>query len=100
MDYADNTSTLKVDERFGMTATLDVLEDLAAGLGPSRAILALGYAGWGPGQLEDEVQKNGWLIVDATEDLVFGEDNAGKWEGALKALGIDPLMLSAAGGSA
>ena len=100
MDYAENDSTLQVNDAFGMTATLDVLEDMAAGQGPDRAILALGYAGWGPGQLEQELQQNGWLTVPGPDDLVFGMEDEAKWEGALALLGIDPLMLSAEGGSA
>lgn len=91
---------LRVDDRFTMTATLDILEDLANGRGPDRAILALGYAGWGPGQLEDEIQQNGWLTAEAAPDLVFGARMDGKWEAALASLGIDPLMLSSEAGHA
>jgi putative transcriptional regulator len=99
-DYQQPDSTLKVDAGFGMTASLEVLEDLAQGTGPDRAILALGYAGWGPGQLEGEIAQNGWLISDATHALVFSEDDQGKWAAALKHLGIDPLLLSSAAGRA
>ncbi|MBK5927826.1 hypothetical protein CCR87_10880 [Rhodobaculum claviforme] len=101
-DYGANTSTLEIDARFGMTATLDVLEDIARGAGPARAMLMLGYAGWGPGQLEDEIAQNGWLTADADADadLVFGDDDAGKWARALALLGIDPLVLSSAAGHA
>ncbi len=63
---------LEVDTSFAMTATIDVLEDLARGVGPARALMVLGYAGWGPGQIEDEIAQNGWLTADATPDLVFG----------------------------
>ena len=62
--------------------------------------MALGYAGWGPGQLEDEILRNGWLTCDATEALVFGAADAGKWQGALKSLGVDPLTLSSTAGRA
>jgi len=99
-DYEQVDSTLMVDSEFGMTASLDVLEDLAQGTGPTRALLALGYAGWGPGQLESEIAHNGWLITDASHELVFSEDDQGKWSAALKKLGIDPLLLSSVGGSA
>lgn len=99
-DYSGNDSTLRVDDQFGMTATLDILEDLAKGAGPDQALLALGYAGWGPGQLEGEILQNGWLTTTAAESLVFAQDNAAKWSGALKSLGIDPLSLSAAAGRA
>jgi putative transcriptional regulator len=99
-DYTGNDSTLKVDEAFGMTATLDILEELARGEGPDQALLALGYAGWGPGQLEGEIIQNGWLTADAEDTLVFASDDGSKWAGALKTLGIDPLTLSAAAGRA
>ena len=93
-------ATLQVDDAFGMTATLDVLEDIARGSGPSSALLALGYSGWGPGQLESEIMQNGWLTCDANPELVFGSDDDGKWGAALKTLGVDPLMLSATAGHA
>jgi putative transcriptional regulator len=83
-----------------VTATLDILEALARGDGPSRALLALGYSGWGPGQLEGEIGANGWLIAEAEADLVFSSDDSGKWSGALRGMGIDPLTLSAAAGRA
>ncbi|MEO0918049.1 MAG: YqgE/AlgH family protein [Pseudomonadota bacterium] len=99
-DYVADTATLKVSERFGMTATMEVLEDIAKGSGPSMALLALGYSGWGPGQLENEIMQNGWLTCDANDALVFGHDDDGKWEAALATLGIDPLTLSATAGNA
>ena len=99
-DYATEAATLRVSDRFGMTATLDVLEDIANGVGPASALLALGYSGWGPGQLEDEILQNGWLTCDAEPELVFGNDDAGKWEAALNTLGIDPLLLSSTAGRA
>ncbi|PQO22383.1 hypothetical protein C2I36_13385 [Rhodobacteraceae bacterium WD3A24] len=99
-DYSANSSTLEVDAQFGMTATLDILEDIAQGRGPGRSILALGYAGWGPGQLEQELVDNGWLTCDPALDLVFDSDNGGKWERAVKSIGIDPIMLSSSGGRA
>ena len=99
-DYNSDNATLKVDGAFGMTATLDVLEDIARGEGPSASILALGYSGWGPGQLEGEIQQNGWLLCEASSDIVFDVPNAGKWGAALKTLGIDPLTLSATAGRA
>ncbi len=99
-DYASNTSTLQVNDVFGMTATLDVLEDIANGDGPADALLALGYAGWGPGQLQDEILQNGWLTADADQALVFNKDDDGKWSAALATLGVDALMLSADAGRA
>lgn len=99
-DYDTNSSTLAVDETFGMTATLDVLEDIARGRGPRDSLLALGYSGWGPGQLEGELRANGWLVADASREIVFSRDSGGKWEAGLRALGIDPLHLSPAAGRA
>ncbi|MBC2837051.1 YqgE/AlgH family protein [Paragemmobacter straminiformis] len=99
-DYAGGPATMRIDARYGMTATLDILEALAQGAGPAQALLALGYAGWGPGQLEAEIRANGWLVGDAPGELVFSGDDAGKWAGALKGLGVDPLTLSAAAGRA
>lgn len=99
-DYGGEGTTLKVDEHFGMTATIDILEAIAHGVGPNASLLALGYAGWGPGQLEDEIGRNGWLTCEAEPDLVFSERNDRKWQLALKTLGVDPLTLSAAAGRA
>jgi putative transcriptional regulator len=99
-DYRSRVTTLPVTDQFGMTATVDVLEDIGAGHGPVLSIVALGYAGWGAGQLEAELAQNGWLTVDATPDLVFGVPDAGKWEAALRGLGVDALALSSAAGRA
>lgn len=99
-EYQGAESTLRVDDDFGMTATLDILQDMAKGAGPARRILALGYSGWGPGQLEDEIHRNGWLTCDASPEIVFQEDDDGKWVAALGVLGIDPLLLSAEAGRA
>jgi len=99
-DYIADKATLQVGTQFGMTATLDVLEEIASGSGPTSAILALGYSGWGPGQLESEILQNGWLTCEASPDLVFGTDDGAKWEAALKSLGVDPLSLSATAGHA
>ena len=94
-DYAAAEGTLRVDDTFHMTATLQVLEDIAKGAGPATALLAMGYAGWGPGQLDFEITQNGWLTCAADAAVVFGKDNDAKWQAALKLLGIDPLLLSA-----
>lgn len=99
-DYAGGAATMDVPGGFGMTATLDVLEALAQGAGPSRALLALGYAGWGPGQLEAEIARNDWLTAEAEGDLVFAPEDGGKWLGALRQIGIDPLTLSPMSGRA
>ena len=99
-DYGDNSSTLRVGAGFGMTATVDILEDIARGDGPEDAILTLGYAGWGPGQLESEILANGWLTCDASGEIVFRTDDDGKWAAALSSIGVDPLTLSATAGRA
>lgn len=99
-DYRAREATLRVNAGFSMTATLDILQDITSGQGPSSALLALGYAGWGPGQLETEILQNGWLTCDAAPDLVFAMHDAGKWAGALASLGVDPESLSAAAGRA
>ena len=99
-DYKVKEATLEVDVDFAMTATLEILEQIAKGHGPQQAMLMLGYAGWGPGQLEGEIVHNGWLTCDATPELVFSSDSGQKWGAALKSLGIDPLTLSATAGRA
>jgi putative transcriptional regulator len=99
-DYALEGASLKVNATFAMTATIDILQDIARGAGPERAILALGYSGWGPGQLEGEIQANGWLTAPADAEIVFGSRDGEKWEAALRKLAIDPRLLSAEGGRA
>ncbi|NSX54293.1 YqgE/AlgH family protein [Parasulfitobacter algicola] len=99
-DYGANSSTLQVDDHVGMTATLDILEDIATGQGPSSSLMTLGYSGWGPGQLEREIAENGWLTCEAPMDIVFAKDNTMKWSAALAEMGIDPLLLSAEAGRA
>ena len=89
-----------VEDSYGMTATIDILKDLAKGKGPDRSILALGYAGWGPGQLEGEIQANGWLVCDSVFDLIFSAKGTDKWDAALNSMGVDPRLLSAEGGRA
>ncbi|MEO5336121.1 MAG: YqgE/AlgH family protein [Magnetospirillum sp. WYHS-4] len=93
-------STLVVDETVALTATVDILRDIAEGGGPRRRLIALGYAGWGPGQLDTEIKNNGWLHVPPDENLVFDADLDGKWERAMGKLGIDPRMLSDEAGHA
>lgn len=96
----DPEGRLRIGRALAMTTTRDILEDLAHGHGPDAAVLALGYAGWGPGQLENEMMQNGWLTGEGAEELIFGTDNDAKWQAALNALGIDPSLLSAASGRA
>src|SRR3954452_2637065 len=89
-DFFIENSTLPIDEGICLTATLDILKAIARGKGPSNAILALGYAGWAPGQLENEIQENGWLHCPADSELIFGPDTEGKYGKALRKIGIDP----------
>lgn len=99
-DFFIENSTLPIDNDICLTATLDILKAIARGNGPASAVLALGYAGWAPGQLENEIQENGWLHCAADTDLIFGGDNEAKYEKALKKLGIDLGMLSSEAGHA
>ena len=98
-DYSEE-GTLVIGDNVALTATLDILRAIGRGKGPRRSLLALGYAGWGPGQLDTEMQHNGWLHVPADEAIVFDEDIADKWQRALAKLGIDPLALSGDAGHA
>lgn len=99
-DYMASTGTIEVDDTFRMTATLEVLEDIAKGTGPSVSMLTLGYSGWGPGQLEYEIGQNGWLTCPASQEVIFGTENSDKWTAALSLMGINPLLLSATAGHA
>jgi putative transcriptional regulator len=99
-DFFIENSTLPIDEGICLTATLDILKAIARGNGPASAILALGYAGWAPGQLEQEIQQNGWLHCSADSELIFGTDTDTKYQKALRKIGIDPGMLSSEAGHA
>ena len=99
-DFFIENSTLPIDEGICLTATLDILKAIARGTGPHNAILALGYAGWAPGQLEQEIQQNGWLHCAADPELIFGTDTDAKYEKALRKIGIDLGMLSSESGHA
>jgi putative transcriptional regulator len=92
--------SLRVSDELALTASLDVLKAIAEGHGPREGLLALGYAGWGPGQLDAEIQQNAWLSVPADETIVFDEEHETKWRRALAKLHIDPLLLSGAAGHA
>jgi len=100
-DYrADGGGTMAIPGDFAMTATQDILAALARGQGPGAALLALGYSGWGPGQLESEIGRNDWLTSDPAHELIFDIEDGKKWAGALRHMGIDPLSLSAVAGRA
>lgn len=96
----DPEGRVRIGRSLAMTTTRDILEDLALGRGPDTAVLALGYAGWGPGQLESELLQNGWLTGESADDLIFGTSDQDKWSRALGVQGIDPSMLSGAAGRA
>jgi len=98
-DYNED-ATLAVDDKISLTATLDVLRAIGQGRGPHQSLFALGYAGWAPGQLDAEIQANGWLSVPADDAIVFGSDHDRKWERALAKLGVDLTMLSSEAGHA
>jgi putative transcriptional regulator len=99
-DFFMDNSTLPIDDGVFLTWTLDILKAIARGDGPASAILALGYAGWGAGQLENEIQQNGWLHCAADPELIFGGDTDQKYEKALRKIGVDPGMLSSDAGHA
>jgi len=99
-DFFIENSTLPIDDGICLTATLDILKAIARGKGPESAVLALGYAGWAPGQLETEIQENGWLNCDADPELIFGTDVENKYEKAMRKIGIDLGKLSSEAGHA
>ena len=99
-DFFIAESTLPIDEGVCLTATIDILRAIAKGEGPAEAVLALGYAGWGAGQLETEIQANGWLNCPADPGLIFDAALDAKYDFALRKIGIDPAMLSTEAGHA
>jgi putative transcriptional regulator len=99
-DYTCKDSSVPVGEGVALTATREVLQALASDHRPRRSVLALGYAGWGPGQLEREVRENIWLVCDPDEALIFGNDHEHKWTRALERIGISAAWLSGTAGRA
>jgi putative transcriptional regulator len=99
-DFHIAQSTLPIDDSICLTATIDILRAIAAGRGPQNAVLALGYAGWGAGQLEMELQANGWLNCPADAELVFNTAADLRYDMALRRIGIEPAMLSMEAGHA
>ena len=99
-DFYLDQSTLPIDDGVCLTATIDILRAIAKGEGPSSAVLALGYAGWSPGQLETEIQANGWLNCPADPELIFKASVPSRYDLALRKIGIDPAMLSVEAGHA
>jgi len=98
-DYMQE-ATMLVNDQIGLTATIDILRAIAVGDGPRKRLLALGYAGWGPGQLDSEIRDNGWLHVPADNELLFEVNLDAKWQVAMQKIGIDPSMLSDQAGHA
>lgn len=96
----DSDSTVEVNGNIRLTATLEILRAIATDSGPKSSFLALGYSGWSAGQLEDEIASNGWLVVDAKEDLIFDSNNKTKYTKSLEILGIDEALLSSSSGHA
>lgn len=96
-DYVQE-STMIVSQTTALTATVDILKAIASGSGPINQLIALGYAGWGAGQLEAEIQANGWMIADADEEIIFHSELQHKWPRAMAMLGIDIAMLSSDAG--
>jgi putative transcriptional regulator len=94
------TETIAVNDEFGVTATVDTLRDIGRGAGPEKYLFILGYAGWAAGQLEREMTGTAWLVVPATDDLVFETPIEGRWEQAMKTMGVDPVMLMGTVGNA
>lgn len=99
-DYRIDDSTLSIGKGFCLTATIDILKAIATGEGPSESILALGYSGWAGGQLESEIQANGWLHCPADRELVFADDVELIYDRALSKLGVDPTFLVSNAGHA
>lgn len=99
-DYAASETTIRVNKAFSMTASMEILEDIGMACGPKNALITLGYSGWGPGQLDEEILGNGWLTLTPGPGLVFSDDNDTKWTHAMNMLGIQPKQLSAMAGHA
>jgi putative transcriptional regulator len=98
-DYLKEGTT-RIDDNTSLSATVEILQELANGEGPARALMALGYTGWGAGQLEEEVKANGWLTAPADESILFDGHTESKWDRALAKIGISPVMLSGEAGHA
>jgi putative transcriptional regulator len=99
LDWGGQES-LQVSDRWAMSATLDILKAIAAGKGPSRWVAALGYAGWGPGQLDEEMKRHGWFAIPGDDRLLYDCDVGSRWPEAFKSVGIDPRLLAAETGTA
>lgn len=94
----DWNSTVSIGSELGLTSSKDVLEAVASGGGPSRMLVTLGYAGWGPGQLEEEISRNAWLTVPASAELIFDTPVDERFQAAFRLLGVDPAFLATSAG--
>lgn len=99
-DYYSPDGSLDVAPGMVLTTSRDVLSDMARGQGPSQALTALGYAGWGANQLETEIRAGGWLLADLDRNLIFATPDARKWDAALRSINVDPRLLAATPGHA
>lgn len=99
-DYQKEDSTIQIGDHVGLTGTTDILKAIVGGDGPKRSLVALGYAGWAPGQLESEIRANGWLHCTADNNLLFDAAIEDRWESAMAKLGIDLSLLSGTAGNA
>lgn len=99
-DFANGEATMSVTSEISLTASIDILRAIAEGRGPEKSLFALGYAGWGPGQIEDELSSNGWIHCDAEKGILFDLNCDDKWRAALATLGADISGLSAEAGRA
>lgn len=99
-DYQGSTTTVSVDDEVSLTATIDILKDIISGQGPTQSLFALGYCGWGAGQLEEEIKGNGWLTAPYSADLLFETPYDARYNAAISTLGINRASLSPEAGSA
>lgn len=99
-DFFSEEGSLEISQGIILSTSVEILSEMARGQGPSQSIIALGYAGWAPDQLDTEIQAGGWLIADAAPQMIFGCEDGAKWRAVLKGLGVDPRLLSGATGHA
>ena len=98
-DYFIDQKTIKVGKEISVTGTKEITDDIQQGKGPSKSLFLLGYSGWAPGQLEDEIMRDSWLLSEKFENLIFSVDYKSKWTDALLLIGIDPSKLTSYAGS-
>ena len=98
-EYFIDKKTIKVCEEISVTGTKEITDDIQKGQGPRKSLFLLGYSGWAPGQLEDEIMRDSWFVSEKIENLIFGVDYQSKWSEALFLIGIDPSKLSSYAGS-